>query len=63
MPELAVARDFGRARIDGIVRHLSPSIAPKQYFSTVDLTVKTICIQKKALYFRVLRALETIEWE
>ena len=41
---------------------LSASIAPKQRFLTVVLTVKMIWLYKIARYFILLGALETIEW-
>jgi len=44
-------------------RHLSPSIAPKQHFLTVDLTVKLARHYTKSPVFKCLRVLETIEWE
>ena len=43
-------------------RHQSPSIAPKQHFLTVDLTVKLSRADKKFPVFKCLRLLETIEW-
>jgi hypothetical protein len=42
---------------------LSTSIAPKQHFLTVDLTVKLAGADTKFPVFKCLRALETIEWE
>jgi antitoxin ParD1/3/4 len=44
-------------------RHLSPSIAPKQHFLTVDLTVKFARPDTKLPVFKCLHVLETIEWE
>jgi hypothetical protein len=40
-----------------------PSIAPKQHFLTVDLTVKLARPGTELPIFKCLRLLETIEWE
>ena len=44
-------------------RHQLPSIAPKQHFLTVDLTVKLARPGTELPIFKCLRLLETIEWE
>jgi hypothetical protein len=44
-------------------RHLSPAIAPKQHFLTVDLTVKLARANTMLPIFKCLQVLETIEWE
>jgi toxin ParE1/3/4 len=41
----------------------STSIAPKQHFLTLDLTVKLACSGTELPVFRCLRVLDTIEWE
>jgi hypothetical protein len=41
-------------------RHLSPSIAPKQHFLTVDLTVKLARPGAELPVFKCLQVLETI---
>lgn len=43
--------------------HLSPFIALKQHFLTVDMTVKLARADTKLPVFKCLPALETIEWE
>jgi hypothetical protein len=45
------------------VRHQSSSIATKQHFLTVDLTVKLARRGTELSVFKCLRVLETIEWE
>jgi hypothetical protein len=44
-------------------RHQSPTIALKQHFLTVDLTVKLARPGTELPVFKCLRVLETIEWE
>lgn len=44
-------------------RYQSSSIAPKQHFLTVDLTVKLARPGTELFFFKCLRVLETIEWE
>jgi hypothetical protein len=44
-------------------RHLSLSIAPKQHFLTLELTVKLARPDAKLPVFKCLHVLETIEWE
>jgi hypothetical protein len=64
---VAAAEVRFRARCAGdttfTFRHLWASIAPKQLFFTVELTVKNKAIKYEAYVFRHLLVLETIEWE
>ena len=46
-----------------VVRHLSPSIAPKRKFLAVDVTVNFPCPAKMSRIFKRLYMPETIEWE
>jgi hypothetical protein len=45
------------------LRFLSVSIAPKQHFLTLDVTVKLARPDTNSLVFKCLEVLETIEWE
>jgi len=46
-----------------VVRHLSPSIAPKRKYWAVDLTVSLAYLEEKPFKDRYLHVQETIEWE
>lgn len=47
----------------GICRRLSPSIAAKRKFLSVDLTVSLADPENKSGIFKCLYVLETTEWE
>jgi hypothetical protein len=45
------------------MRHLSASIGDSQHFLTVNLTVKIVGVEVKAIPFKELSISETFEWE
>jgi len=49
--------------MEGVVRHLSPSIALRRESPTAIVTVKLKRSDKKPLSFRSLQVPATIEWE